>query len=76
MKGMKGKHKQPKEVVFDRLVGKGGWTLDYNKDVKRYNLCHQNDLQYSHVDSKACVKIAKKRFDVDMGAEKEEEKDA
>jgi len=73
---MKGKnHKtqvKKREIKFDSIVGPDGWTLDYDKVVKRFNLKRDGALEYSHFDSVACQSIALTRFGVDMSGKKEE----
>lgn len=72
---MKGKGKtqvKKQEIKFDSIVGPDGWTLDYDKNVKRFNLRKDGNLEYSHFNSVACQNVARTRFGIDMNGKKEE----
>lgn len=55
-----------KEIKFNRIDGPDGWTLDYNKNVDRFDLRHNGVLEYSHFNSIVCQNIAQNRFGIDM----------
>ena len=73
MKGKNRKNQQKqREIKFDSIVGPDGWTLDYDKNVSRFNLKKDGALEYSHFNSIACQNVALTRFGIDMSGKKEE----
>ena len=65
------KRMQPRQMIkkFKPLANMNsddGWTIDYNKDVRRYDLRHEDQLHFSHVSRATCVSVAEKRFKVEM----------
>ena len=48
------------------MNGEGGWKIVGNKQTKRYDLTCEDAFHYSHVSRDSCVRIAQKRFDVEM----------
>ena len=74
MKRFKHKSQEPKKIEFTPMSGNDGFTLDYNEDAKRFDLRQKGVLEYSHVNSRACINVAQDRFGVTMVAPETVEK--
>jgi len=60
---------------FDRVEVKndeGVWSIDYRKDVRRYDLTKDGEIVYSHVSPQALSCVAFDRHGVDFYAPVEE----